>query len=79
MVFTNTTGQAIEAPEVIKQALVQQIVSTVRWDDCMRSGIELGIRTFYECGPGNVLAGLAKRIERSATVTSLGEYKDLLI
>lgn len=78
-VFTNTSGQAIENPAAIKQALVQQIVSTVRWDDCMQRCIELGISHFYECGPGNVLAGLAKRIDRNVVVRSLAAYEDLSI
>lgn len=78
-VFANTTGQAIQAPEAIKQSLVKQVVATVRWEDCMRSGIDRGIDTLYECGPGTILAGLAKRIDRSVTVTSLGEYGDLSI
>lgn len=78
-VFTNTTGQAVQEPAAIKQALVRQIVATVRWDDCMQRGIEMGINTFYECGPGNILAGLAKRIDRDVVVTSLAAYEDLSI
>lgn len=76
-VLTNTTGQAISEPAAIKAALVSQITSTVLWDDCMKGAMALGINQFYECGPGNVLAGLARRIDRSAKVASLSDYKDI--
>jgi len=76
-VFTNTTGQSVSEPEEIKNALVNQIVSPVRWEDCFRGLIALGITDFYECGPGGVLAGLARRIDRDANVSSLSEYADL--
>lgn len=76
-VFTNTSGQQVNNPSDIKQALVQQVVSAVRWEDCFRGLISLGLTEFYECGPGGTLAGLAKRIDRDARVTSLSEYADL--
>lgn len=76
-VFTNVTGQQIRDPQAIKDALVKQVTSPVKWEDCMRGAIGLSIDTFYECGPGGVLAGLAKRIDRSARVTPLSEYQEL--
>lgn len=76
-VFTNTTGQTVSDPEAIKAALVRQVVSTVRWDDCMAGAVGLGVTEFYECGPGAVLAGLARRIDRNAKVISLAEFADL--
>ena len=78
-VLTNTTGQAVSDPEAIRGALVRQIVATVRWEDCMRTGMGLGIDTFYECGPGGILAGLAKRIDRNISVRSLADFEDLSI
>ncbi|MGE9294762.1 MAG: ACP S-malonyltransferase [Puniceicoccales bacterium] len=76
-IFTNTTGREISEPEEIKAALVSQVVSSVRWEDCFRGLVALGMTEFYECGPGGVLAGLAKRIDRDAKVVSLSEYADL--
>jgi len=76
-VFTNTTGQLVSEPDAIKQALVQQVVSAVRWEDCFRGLISLGLTEFYECGPGATLAGLAKRIDRDASVISISEFADL--
>ena len=76
-VFTNTTGQAVSAPAQIREALVKQVVSSVLWEDCMRSAVAAGATEFYECGPGAVLAGLAKRTEKSWIVKSFAEYADL--
>lgn len=76
-VFTNTTGREVSEPEQIKQALVAQVVSSVRWEDCFRGIAALGIAEMYECGPGGTLAGLAKRIDREALVRSLSEFADL--
>ena len=76
-VFTNTTGQAISEPADIRSALVRQVVSSVLWEDCMRSAVAAGATEFWECGPGGVLAGLARRTEKSWSVKSFSEYADL--
>lgn len=76
-VFTNTTGQAISEPAAIKAALVKQVVSSVLWEDCMRSAAAAGAKEFWEFGPGAVLAGLARRTEKTWVVKSIAEYADL--
>lgn len=76
-VFTNTTGQAITDPTAIKAALVKQVVSSVLWEDCMRSVAAAGATQFWELGPGGVLAGLARRTEKTWLVKSLAEFADL--
>ena len=76
-VFSNVSGQSVSEPNEIKKLLVEQIVSMVRWEDCMRNASALGISDFYECGPGGILAGLAKRTDRSWKVTRICEYNDL--
>ncbi|MSU70300.1 MAG: [acyl-carrier-protein] S-malonyltransferase [Opitutaceae bacterium] len=75
-VFSNTTGQAVGEPAALKAALVRQIVSPVRWEDCMRSAVAAGATEFWELGPGGVLAGLARRTERTWVVRSLAEPTD---
>jgi len=77
IVFANRTGEAVSEPMEIKKALVEQIVSPVLWEQCMRNASTLGISNFFECGPGGVLAGLARRIDRSWKVTKVCEYDDL--
>jgi [acyl-carrier-protein] S-malonyltransferase len=75
-VFTNTTGAAISDPAAIKAALVAQVVSSVKWEDCMRAAAA-GTAVFWELGPGGVLAGLARRTDKSWNVKSFSEYADL--
>ena len=76
-VFTNTTGQAVSEPAAIKAALVRQVVSSVRWEECMRSAAAAGATEFWELGPGGVLAGLARRTEKTWSVKSFSEFSDL--
>lgn len=76
-VLTNTTGDTISEPAGIKAALVSQITSPVLWEGCFRSMIAMGVETFYECGPGNTLAGLAKRINKEVTVSPKGNWENL--
>ena len=76
-VLSNTTGKAVKSPEEIRTALARQVVSSVLWEDCLREAAALGVKEFYECGVGGVLAGLAKRTDRSLSVTSVAEFADL--
>jgi [acyl-carrier-protein] S-malonyltransferase len=52
-------------PELIKQALVQQLYSPVRWTETVQKMASLGVKNIYEVGPGKVLTGLIKRIDKS--------------
>lgn len=78
VVYTNTTGAAVSDPEAIKAALVKQIVSSVRFEECLtHAAAENGISDFYECGPGKVLTGLARRTDKSLNVTTISEYEEI--
>jgi [acyl-carrier-protein] S-malonyltransferase len=59
------------------EALVKQVSSPVRWEDVVRRLLADGATTFVELGPGTVLAGLIKKIERSATVVSVEHPNDV--
>jgi [acyl-carrier-protein] S-malonyltransferase len=76
-IFTNTTGAAIADPIAIKAALVSQVVSSVRWEDCMRAAASAGATEFWELGPGGVLAGLARRTDKAWAVRSFAEFPDV--
>jgi [acyl-carrier-protein] S-malonyltransferase len=76
-VFTNTTGQPIAGPAAIKAALVKQVVSPVLWEDCMRAAAAAGATEYWELGPGGVLSGLARRIEKTWVVKSFSEFADV--
>lgn len=56
----------------IRQALVEQLYSPVRWTDCVRGLAVRGVSRLAECGPGKVLTGLAKRIDKSLEARALG-------
>lgn len=72
-VFTNTTGEAISDPEAIRTALGIQLTSTVLFEKCLRKCSEHNSDICLECGPGNVIAGLAKRTDASLNVKSASE------
>lgn len=76
-VFSNTTGAVVSEPEQIRAALVKQVVSSVLWEDCMRAAAAAGATEFWECGPGAVLAGLARRTEKAWVVKSFAEYAEV--
>ncbi len=63
-VISNVDAQSHDDPEEIRALLVQQVCSPVRWEDSMRKLLARGIDQFWEVGPGRVLRGLLKRIDR---------------
>jgi [acyl-carrier-protein] S-malonyltransferase len=77
-VFTNTTGAAINEPVAIKGAVVNQVVSSVWWEDCTRAAVAAGAEALWELGPGGVLSGLARRTDRSWPTRSFAEFADVV-
>jgi len=71
-----TSRETIESNE-IKDLLIRQIESPVRWRESIIYMIEKGITKFIEIGPGTVLSGLIKRIDRSMSLVSVNELDDL--
>ncbi len=59
------------------EALIQQVSRPVRWEDVVTRLVAEGARTFVEVGPGTVLAGLVRKIDRSVTVMSVGDPDSL--
>jgi [acyl-carrier-protein] S-malonyltransferase len=64
-------------PGLVRQRLVEQVTSPVRWEESMRALLAQGFRRFVEFGPGEVLAGLMRRIDPAAQVASIGRPADL--
>lgn len=67
-VYQNATAQRVEDPQVIKENLIAQLTSPVRWTQLVRQMIADGADDFTEIGPGNVLQGLIGKIDRSVQV-----------
>lgn len=65
-VISNVDAAAHDDPEEIRRLLARQVVSPVRWEDSLRALLAQGYDKFYEVGPGRVLRGLLKRIDRKA-------------
>ena len=76
-VVHNVNAQIQNDPEKIRSVLIEQIYSPVQWTECMRFMIDRGTTHLVECGPGKVLSGLARRIDKSLTVASI-EQPDTL-
>jgi len=62
-VLSNVTGLPHQENHTISGRLVKQVVSPVRWEDCLRWALGQGVSRFAELGPGTVLTGLARRID----------------
>ena len=73
----NVTGDFVRTPHRIKALLAEQMVRPVRWVDSMRRIRSNGVKEMIEVGPGNVLAGLMRRIDPSVRVVHAGDVKSL--
>lgn len=76
-VISNVTAQPVTQPEEIKDKLIEQLISPVRWEESVRTLLELGVDTFIEIGPGKVLSGLIKKIDRSVSIYSVNDKASL--
>ena len=72
-VVSNVDAAVHWEPEEIRQLLVQQVVNPVRWEDSIRWLLTQGVTEFTEVGPGKVLAGLLKRIDRKSKCENINE------
>lgn len=64
-VIANVTAEPMQDAEEIKEKLIEQLYSPVLWEDTVGKMLDLGVDTFIEIGPGKVLAGLVKKVDRS--------------
>jgi len=71
-IYQNFDAQAHTDPQVIKANLIAQLTAPVRWTQSVLAMIQDGASEFIECGPGNVLQGLVKKINKEAKTSKLG-------
>ena len=76
-VVSNVNAQLQNNPEEIKALLVKQIASPVLWTQCVQSMLTFGSDTFVECGPGKVLSGLIRRVDKQTLCLSIESPDDL--
>ncbi|MCQ2320190.1 MAG: ACP S-malonyltransferase [Bacteroidales bacterium] len=69
-IYQNVTGQSVNDPEIIKKNLISQLTSPVLWTQTMSNMIAAGVRSVVEVGPGTVLQGLFKKIDKNMELVS---------
>lgn len=74
---TNVHARPLQGAEELRQALKEQIVSRVRWEDSIRAMLEAGIDTFVEIGPGTALCGMIKKISKEARTANVADVASL--
>ena len=80
--ISNVTADEISTKEELKELLIKQIENRVRWREIILNMINKGVNHFIEIGPGKVLSGLVKRIDKSVKINSINneiDIKDLRI
>jgi [acyl-carrier-protein] S-malonyltransferase len=75
--ISNVTGKEISDSNELKDLLVKQIESRVRWRESVLLMIEKGVTQFIEIGPGKVLSGLVKRIDKNVKVSAINNEEDI--
>jgi [acyl-carrier-protein] S-malonyltransferase len=76
-VLSNVTGQPHGSVAAIRANMIAQITGSVRWVESMQWLSAQGVTEAVECGPGKVLAGLMKRIDKTVSVSNIGALSDL--
>ncbi len=69
-IYQNVTGQSVNDPEIIKTNLIAQLTSPVRWTQIMKNMIADGAKEIIEVGPGTVLQGLFKKLDKNLNTRS---------
>jgi len=76
-IISNVTAEPTNEPAKIKELLVSQIEKPVRWREIVNYMIDKNINKFIEIGPGKVLSGLVKRINRNVELLQINDLEDL--
>jgi len=77
IIFSNVTGEEVLDPRNLKDLLIDQIEKRVRWRESIVNMINKGVEHFIEIGPGKVLSGLIKRINKDVKITSINYQSDI--
>ena len=71
-IYQNVTGQVVSNPDIIKSNLIAQLTAPVKWTQTVNQMLRDGATSFTEVGPGRVLSGLIKKVNRQVETSSLG-------
>lgn len=76
-VVANVTAKPAHLPDELRSLLEKQVTSPVLWEDSVRWLLEQGVDRFVEIGPGTVLAGLVKKVDRKVNIVSIRDLEDI--
>jgi len=76
-IISNVTAKEEDDPNMIKSLLIDQITSRVRWRESVNYMIKHGVSNFIEIGPGKVLSGLIKKINKNVTISNINTVEDI--
>ena len=74
----NVAARSLNTGEEVREELRLQLTSCVQWNNTIRFMLDDGIQSFYEIGHGRILSGMVKRIDRGASITSIGDFASVL-
>ena len=77
ILISNVTGKEVTSGSLLKDLLIKQIESRVRWRESVMLMINKGVNKFIEIGPGKVLSGLIKRIDKNVKVSAINNEEDI--
>ena len=77
--ISNVTANEISNKDELKKLLIKQIESRVRWRESIINMIDKNVNHFIEIGPGKVLSGLIKRINRGVKIDTVNDYNDIKV
>lgn len=76
-VVANYSAVPVREPEEIRENLAKQVLGAVRWEESMRKMLSIGVKQFLEVGPGNVLRGLMRSLDKEVAVLSVATPGDI--
>ena len=77
ILISNVTAEKVLSIDDLKSLLINQIEKRVRWRESIINMIKYGVEQFIEIGPGKVLSGLVKRIDKNVKITSINNQSDI--
>ena len=75
--ITNVTADYVKSPADVKDYLVRQVSSSVRWQQSVENMIRQGVDTFVEIGPGRTLTGFLRKINRDVKGYNIRTYAEM--
>ena len=79
ILISNVTGNEVSNKDDLKRLLIDQIENRVRWRESIIYMIEKGVKSYIEIGPGKVLSGLVKRINKDVKIHTINNLDDIKI